>query len=66
MHEALSSMLNKDLSLEDWVAIALKCGEVNLKAMELLDAANTGKYGHPVPTEVPLGAKEGKAILVQT
>lgn len=64
MHEALSSMLNRELSLEDWVAIALKCGEVNLKTMELLDAANTEKYGHPVPTEVPLGAKSGKAILV--
>ena len=32
--------------------------------MELLDAANTETYGHPVPTEVPLGAKKGKAILV--
>jgi hydroxylamine reductase len=64
VYEALSSMLNKQLTMEDWVALALKCGEVNLKAMELLDAANTGKYGHPVPTEVPLGAKKGKAILV--
>ncbi len=26
--------------------------------------ANTGAYGHPVPTKVPLGAKKGKAILV--
>jgi hydroxylamine reductase len=57
-------MVRTDLTLEDWVAIALKCGEVNLKVMELLDAANTGTYGHPVPTEVPLGAKKGKAILV--
>jgi hydroxylamine reductase len=64
VYEALSSMLNKELSMEDWVALALKCGEVNLKAMELLDAANTGKYGHPVPTKVPLGAKKGKALLV--
>ena len=64
IHEALSSMLNKSLTLEDWVAIALKCGEINLKAMELLDTANTGKYGHPVPTEVPLGAIKGKSILV--
>ncbi len=64
IHEALSSMLNKDLSLNDWVQIALKCGEVNLKTMELLDAANTGHYGSPVPTEVSLGAKKGKAILV--
>ena len=32
--------------------------------MELLDAGNTGTYGHPVPTPVPLGARAGKAILV--
>jgi len=32
--------------------------------MELLDAAHTGAYGHPVPTNVPLGSKKGKAILV--
>ncbi|RJQ17386.1 MAG: hydroxylamine reductase [Nitrospiraceae bacterium] len=64
VHEALRSMLNKELSLEDWIALALKCGEVNLKAMELLDAANTGTYGHPVPTAVPLGPKKGKALLV--
>jgi hydroxylamine reductase len=32
--------------------------------MELLDAGNTGVYGHPVPTSVPLGVKKGKAILV--
>ena len=42
----------------------MKCGEINLRAMELLDAGNTGRYGHPVPTQVPLGAKKGKAILV--
>jgi hydroxylamine reductase len=42
----------------------MKCGELNLRAMELLDAGNTGTYGHPVPTKVPLGAKSGKAILV--
>jgi hydroxylamine reductase len=32
--------------------------------MELLDAGNTGTYGHPVPTKVPLGHRKGKAILV--
>jgi hydroxylamine reductase len=32
--------------------------------MELLDAGNTGTYGHPVPTVVPLGPKKGKALLV--
>lgn len=64
VHEGFAAMLNKDLSLDDWVGLALKCGEVNLKVMELLDAAHTEKYGHPVPTGVPLGHKKGKAILV--
>ncbi|MDY7035966.1 MAG: hydroxylamine reductase [Thermodesulfobacteriota bacterium] len=64
IHEGLAATLNKDLGLDEWVGLVLKCGEVNLKAMELLDAANTGTYGHPVPTSVPLGAKKGKAILV--
>ena len=64
VQEGLASTLRKDLSLDDWVKLTLKCGETNLKAMELLDAGNTGTYGHPVPTKVPLGSKKGKAILV--
>jgi hydroxylamine reductase len=64
VHEGLADMLNKNLTLEAWVNLALKCGEINLRAMELLDAANTGTYGHPVPTRVPLGVRKGKAILV--
>ncbi len=64
IHETMAELTNSGQSLEQLVALALKCGEVNLKAMELLDAGNTGTYGHPVPTEVPLGAKAGKAILV--
>lgn len=64
VHEGLAKTLRQDLSLNDWVGLVLKCGEINLKTMELLDAANTEAYGHPVPTKVPLGAKKGKAILV--
>ena len=64
VHEGLAATLRKDLSLNDWVGLVLRCGEANLKAMALLDAGNTGTYGHPVPTRVPLGARKGKAILV--
>jgi len=64
VQEGLASTLRTDLGLNDWVGLVLKCGEANLKAMEILDAANTEAYGHPVPTKVPLGAKKGKAILV--
>ena len=44
--------------------MALKVGEVNLKVMGLLDAANTGAYGHPVPTAVRIAPVKGKAIVV--
>lgn len=64
MHDALAAVEKNELGLNDWVGMALKCGEVNLRAMELLDAGNTETYGHPVPTQVPLGHKKGKAILV--
>jgi len=64
IHEGLAATLRKDLGLEEWVGLVLRCGEINLRTMELLDAANTGAYGHPVPTRVPLGAKKGKALLV--
>ncbi|MEW5802023.1 MAG: hydroxylamine reductase [bacterium] len=64
IHEGLAATLNRNLSAEELVRLVLQCGKVNLRAMELLDAANTGTYGHPVPTKVPLGAKKGKAILV--
>ena len=64
IQEALADLTRNDLGLDELVGVALKCGEVNIKAMELLDAGNTTTYGHPVPTPVPLGAKAGKAILV--
>lgn len=64
IHETMAELTGGGQELGALVGLALKCGEVNLKAMELLDAGNTEKYGHPTPTEVPLGTKAGKAILV--
>lgn len=64
VHEGLAAIQRDDLGVDDWVAMALRCGGAAYKAMELLDAGNTGTFGHPVPTKVPLGYKKGKAILV--
>ncbi|HEY9853740.1 MAG TPA: hydroxylamine reductase [Leptolyngbyaceae cyanobacterium] len=64
VHEALVAIDNPNLTLEDWVNLALKVGEVNYRVMELLDAGHTNTYGHPVPTTVPLNHRKGKAILV--
>ncbi|MCW4028703.1 MAG: hydroxylamine reductase [Candidatus Bathyarchaeota archaeon] len=64
IYEALASHFNKSLGANEYVGLVFKCGAVNLRAMELLDAGNTQTYGNPVPTKVPLGHKKGKAILV--
>jgi hydroxylamine reductase len=64
VHEGLAAIQRDDLDLDAWIGLTLKCGEAALKAMELLDAGNTGVYGHPVPTKFPLGHKKWKAILV--
>ncbi len=64
MHEGLAATAVEGLTVNDLIPLVLKCGEINLRAMEILDAANTGRYGHPVPTKVPLGHKKGKAIMV--
>ncbi|WP_339132947.1 MAG: hydroxylamine reductase [Candidatus Electrothrix sp. GW3-4] len=64
MYEALSALLAEGLTIEACVPMAMKAGEINLRAMELLDAGNTGAYGHPVPTSVPLGHRKNKCILI--
>jgi hydroxylamine reductase len=64
IHEALNFLTRKDPALGDLLGYALKTGEVNLRVMELLDAANTGTYGNPVPTSVNVQPVKGKAILV--
>ncbi len=64
IHKGLASTLDKSLGVNDFIGLVMKCGEINIRAMELLDAGNTETYGHPTPTKVPLGAKKGHAILV--
>ncbi len=63
-YEALAALDRQDLTLGDWVNLALKVGEINLRTMELLDAGHTGTYGHPTPTVVNLNPRVGKALLV--
>ena len=64
VHRGLASLEDKSLGMNELLGLVLECGEKNLRAMELLSLGNTGAYGNPVPTKVPLGAKKGKAILV--
>lgn len=60
----LGASLDKSLTVNDWVALNMEIGKVNFKNMELLDSANTGTYGNPVPTKVNVNKVKGKFIVV--
>jgi len=64
VHEMLDYLTTGPTDVNDLLAKALKTGEINLKAMELLDAANTERYGHPEPTQVRITPVKGKCIVV--
>lgn len=64
LEQGLAATLDSSLNSDDFMKLAKECGEINIRAMELLDAGNTEAFGDPVPTKVPLGHKKGKAILV--
>jgi len=63
-HEALDLLTKDTPTADELLAMCLRCGEVNLKVMQLLDAANTGAYGNPAPTPVRITPVKGKAILI--
>ncbi len=64
IHEAMDFLASNPDDVDTLVAMVLRVGEVNLKAMEMLDTANTGTYGHPEPTEVRVTPVKGKCIAV--
>jgi len=63
MIEALAST-TKDLTVDEMVAQVLKCGEVAVTAMALLDEANTTTYGNPEITKVNIGVRANPGILI--
>ena len=64
-HEALDHLTREETHTADaLLAWCLRCGEVNLRVMEMLDAAHVSHFGDPEPTEVRVEPVKGKAILV--
>ncbi len=63
MMEALAST-TLDLSVDEMVAMVMKCGEMAVNTMALLDEANTTAYGNPEITEVNIGVQNNPGILI--
>ena len=61
---ALADTLRKDLSAEQLTALVLETGSFGVKAMALLDKANTSSYGNPEITRVNIGVRNNPAILI--
>ena len=63
-HKFLNAVAEEPTDTDKLMQLALDVGEFNLGVMELLDKANTGAYGDPEPTQVPIEPRQGKAIVV--
>ena len=63
--EALfATLTNVDFDLNRYLELVLKTGEMNLRAMEMLDKAHTERFGNPTPAAVPSGTKAGPGIVI--
>ena len=56
--------IGEEHTIDEWLALLMEFGQVNLKCMALLDEANTSSFGHPVPTKVSMKVEKGPFIVV--
>ena len=63
IHKALFAV-GEDWDLEQLLPVVLEVGEKNYLCMEMLDEANTGTYGTPIPTKVSLKVEKGPFIVI--
>ena len=65
MHEAMfATLTNVDFDLGRYLELVLKAGEMNLRAMEMLNNIHVSTFGSPTPAQVPTGTKAGPGIVV--
>ena len=65
IEEALfATMTNVNFDLESLLELCLKCGEMNLRVMQLLDEGHVATFGKPAPIKVKEGTQAGPGILV--
>jgi hydroxylamine reductase len=64
VHKAMEYLTRGPQKVDELLGLVLECGKMNLRTMELLDAGNTGTYGHPEPTNIRITPVKGKCIVV--
>ncbi|MCM2356795.1 MAG: hydroxylamine reductase [Geobacteraceae bacterium] len=63
-HKTLAATTDTAKGLMDFVNLAMECGKMNIKVMGMLNEGHVERFGHPVPTQVRLGTRKNKAIMV--
>ncbi len=64
MEDALFAVSRADITVAELIPVVLGVGGSGVKAMELLDKANTSTYGNPEITKVNIGVRNRPGILV--
>ncbi len=64
LENALAEVSRPDIGADELVALTLGVGDCGVKAMALLDNANTATYGNPEITKVNIGVGSRPGILV--
>lgn len=59
-----STLTNVNFDPAEFLNLAVKAGEMNIRTMKLLKKAHIEKFGEPVPTQVRTGTVKGHGILV--
>lgn len=65
IEEALfATMTNVNFDADALLGMLMRCGEMNLKVMKMLNDGHIDRYGAPGPVEVTEGIQEGPGILI--
>ncbi len=61
---ALAEVSRKNITVEELISLTIGVGECGVKAMALLDKANTSSFGNPEITKVNIGVGTNPGILI--
>lgn len=64
IQETLARFIDIEIPIDELYETVLKTGEYGVKAMALLDKANTKTYGNPEITKVNIGVSDKPGILI--
>lgn len=64
IENAMAETARPDVDANELFSLVLNVGEGGVKAMDLLDRANTGSYGNPEVTKVDIGVRNRPGILI--